>query len=68
MHLIGWLPEGLDDRAVSAAAWAGGVDLLPLSIFRVNPTPRGALLLGFTGVPPADIPPAARKLARAILP
>ena len=68
MHLIGWLPAPCDDRKVSAAAWAGGVDLLPLSIFCVEPPRRGALLLGFTGVPPAQIPPAARKLARAILP
>ena len=26
MHLIGWLPEGVDDRAAARAALAGGVE------------------------------------------
>lgn len=66
MHLIGWLPEGIDDRAVSSAACAAGVEVTPLSAYSIEPQQRGGLRLGYTGYTPREILHAARKLATAL--
>src|SRR5262249_18566489 len=41
MHLIGWLQEGTNDRAASAAAFAVGVEVTPLSAYSIEPQQRG---------------------------
>lgn len=66
MHLIGWLPEGIDDREASSAASAAGVEVTPLSAYSIKPQQRGALRLGFTGYRPREILHATRKLATAL--
>lgn len=48
MHLIGWLPPGVDDRAASRAAWRHNLIVRPLSAFSLRPVGRGALVLGYT--------------------
>jgi GntR family transcriptional regulator/MocR family aminotransferase len=47
MHLVGWLPVGMDDGAVSDRLTAEGIDTLPLSRHSIGPCERGALLLGY---------------------
>src|SRR5215204_414516 len=66
MHLIGWLPEGVDDRAASRAASDRGVEVTPLSAYCLEPQRRGALRLGYTGYTPEEIWTAARRLAKAL--
>ncbi len=51
-HLIGWLPEGIDDVAVSESAASRGIDIMPLSSCYQHPPKRGGLVLGFASVPP----------------
>jgi GntR family transcriptional regulator / MocR family aminotransferase len=66
MHLIGWLPEGVDDQAVSRAAFAGGVEVTPLSAYCLKPQRRGALRLGYTGYTPTEIWRATHQLAQLL--
>jgi len=66
MHLIGWLPEGVDDRAASRAAFDRGVEVTPLSAYCLEPQQRGALRLGYTGYTSKKIWTAARRLAAAL--
>jgi GntR family transcriptional regulator / MocR family aminotransferase len=66
MHLIGWLPEGVDDRVATSAASDSGVEVTPLSAYCIEPYPRGALRLGYTGYTPRQISQAARRLATAL--
>ncbi len=47
MHLVGWLPAGMDDGALSDRLAAEGIDTLPLSRHSIGPCERGALLLGY---------------------
>lgn len=65
MHLIGWLPEGVDDCSVSSAAAACGVEVTPLSAYCIERQKRGALRLGYTGYTPGEIWHGVRRLARA---
>jgi GntR family transcriptional regulator/MocR family aminotransferase len=66
LHLIGWLPEGVDERAVSRRAAAYGVEARPLSTYRVEPGGRGGLVLGYAGYDPRQIRRAMRLLAQAL--
>ena len=51
----GCLPQGPDDRAVSARAAARGVEAQPLSAYSLDVVARGGLLLGYAGARPATI-------------
>jgi GntR family transcriptional regulator/MocR family aminotransferase len=66
MHLIGWLPEDLDDRAVSREAAALGVEAQPLSAFCLKHKRRGGLLLGYAGYDRQEMREGRRKLVAAI--
>jgi len=66
MHLIGWLPEGVDDRAAARTALAGGVEVTPLSAYCIEPPARGALRLGYTGYTPEEIRRGVRRLAKLL--
>ena len=67
MHLVGWLPEGASDRAVSARAASAGVSAPPLSAYAVSAALPPALLLGYAGANPRQIQEGARRLAAAML-
>jgi len=47
MHLIAWLPEGVDERDLSERLWRVGLDVLPLTVYCSQPFERGGLILGF---------------------
>jgi GntR family transcriptional regulator/MocR family aminotransferase len=54
MHLVGWLPRGVD-VAVARAARARGVVARPLADFRIARECSPGLLLGYTGARPARL-------------
>jgi GntR family transcriptional regulator/MocR family aminotransferase len=66
IQLIGWLPDGLDDNAVSRAAAVRGVSVVPLSFYYREPPRRRGLFLGFGGTPPDQMRANVRRLAEAI--
>src|ERR1051325_1924079 len=43
MHLIGWLPPGIDDERAYKAALEAGVEVTPLSAYAIERPARGAL-------------------------
>lgn len=66
MHLVGWLPEGVDDRVVAQRASKQGVRALPLSANRMEAGGRGGLLLGYAGFPIPALHTAIRQLASVL--
>jgi GntR family transcriptional regulator/MocR family aminotransferase len=68
LHLVGWLPAGVDDTAAAKRAAAAGIEAHALSSFAVQPVERGALLLGYAPVGEAEIAQGARLLAGALRP
>jgi GntR family transcriptional regulator/MocR family aminotransferase len=65
LHLVGWLPEGVNDRALAQRAASAGVIAYPLSLFQQEPSARGAVLLGYAGVSAPEIRDGVRRLASA---
>jgi GntR family transcriptional regulator/MocR family aminotransferase len=66
MHLVGWLPRGVDDRAAARAAAEAQIEAMPLSAFRVqHPGPPG-LVLGFASSPTSVIETATHRLAQVL--
>ncbi len=66
MHLVGWLPPGADDRAVSRRASMQGVDVPPLSAYALLPQQRGALLLGYAAFAAPQIAEGVQRLGIAL--
>jgi len=66
LHLVGWLPPGLDDMAVSRQAEQHGVEAIPVSRFALEPLPRGGLMLGFAPIPEREIIAGVQRLALAL--
>ncbi len=66
MHLIAWLPEGVDDRTVCESLWQSGFDALPLSMYCLKPLGRGGLMLGFANTAVQDMAPTVRRLAKVV--
>jgi GntR family transcriptional regulator/MocR family aminotransferase len=66
MHLVGWLPDDVNDRIASQRATEYSVDAFPLSTCCLEATRRGALLLGYTAVNDQEIKRGVSRLARAL--
>jgi GntR family transcriptional regulator / MocR family aminotransferase len=66
MHLVGWLPAGVDDVEASRRAAAYGVGAPPLSMYSLRPLRRGGLLLGYTAVGDREIRDGMQRLAKAL--
>jgi len=66
LHLIGWLPEGIDAHEISSNAGAYGVDAQPLSAFRLDSVGRDALVLGYAGYNERQIRMGVRQLSRVL--
>jgi GntR family transcriptional regulator / MocR family aminotransferase len=48
MHLVGWLPEGVDDQIIAEKAAEKGLKLAPISSYSQTKLPRGGFVLGYT--------------------
>jgi GntR family transcriptional regulator/MocR family aminotransferase len=66
MHLVAWLPQGMNDRNASARAARYGVEAAPLSAYTATPHARGALVLGYAAVNAKQIKIGVRRLAQAL--
>ncbi len=66
LHVMGWLPLGVDDRSVWQLAMARGVDAPPLSLHARLPQPRGGLVMGYACVRPPEIRAGVERLALAL--
>jgi GntR family transcriptional regulator/MocR family aminotransferase len=66
MHLVGWLPSKISDRAASEKAASCGVEAAPLSAYSANLLQRGGLVLGYAAVNARQIKTGVRRLAQAL--
>jgi GntR family transcriptional regulator/MocR family aminotransferase len=66
MHLVGYLPDGVDDKAVSQQAAAHQVEAPALSSYALAPLRRRGLLLGYAAFSHADITDGIHRLATAL--
>lgn len=66
LHAVGWLPRGVDDRRVSAAAREQGIEASAVTSHQTGPCGRGGLVLGYGGVQPPAIEDGMRRLAAAM--
>jgi len=63
MHLVGWLPRNASDRAVAKAAAAAGIEVAPVSAFRLESPGAPGVVLGFASSPRPAIEGATARLA-----
>lgn len=69
LHFVLGLPDGTDDRAITAAAFEAGVIVRPLSTYYSHEdAAKSGLLLGYACVQHERIAPAFDALARVIEP
>ena len=69
LHVVGWLPDGIDDVYAAGLAAGHGVRVTPLSRFRMSrlvSSERGALLLGYAPFDERRIRDGVKRLARAL--
>jgi len=67
LHVVAWLPPGVDDQAASAAALSNGVEAAALSSYRsAGAGGRGGLVLGYGGLRPKEIATGMRALVHAL--
>jgi len=66
MHLIGWLPAGIDDEEVARRANAEGIGITSLSACYVRRPQRGGLIMGYAGTPPDQIDKSVAILGRVL--
>ncbi len=62
MHILLWLPTGIDDVRLAARAQAIGLALRPISPMYAGLGGRPGLMLGFGGFPPEQLREAAQQL------
>ena len=62
MHLLAWLPRGVDDVRVARAGAAAGLELSPVSRQALRPIKRGGLMLGYSAFSPATLERGAEQL------
>ena len=55
LHLVGWLANNRDDRAIAKSAIRQGVHVWPLSMHYAHPHGSAALLLGYAGTTRDDM-------------
>ncbi len=66
MHLVGWLPEGVDDADASRRAANRGVEAPPISLYRIRAEGQGGLMLGYAAVDGTHTRDGVRRLAKAL--
>jgi GntR family transcriptional regulator/MocR family aminotransferase len=66
LHLVAWLPHGLDEATVIAAAAREGVAVAGVSPYRLSPASRGGLIFGYSNLSERAIADGIIRLARAV--
>lgn len=66
LHVLGWLPQGVDDREAAGHAAVHGVAVMPLSAFCSRSLPRGGLILSYGASNVEAIHEVMPRLARAL--
>lgn len=66
MHVVGWLPEGVSDKAISRKGAEQNLKLAPISAYSGKKMPRGGLILGYTAFEKNQIKEGVKRL-KAIL-
>ncbi len=67
LHLVGWLPDDVDDVDAYERATKLGIETYPISKYYSSPhNQRGGLMLGFASAPPEEITRGVRILAKAL--
>lgn len=65
MHLVGWLPPGIDDNYAAQLAARQGIETMPVSRLSLQPLSRGGLVLSYAAVEEPAIEAGVRQLAKA---
>ena len=68
LNRVAWLPEGVSDTAALDILRPEGFACLPVSEFRIVPTGRGGLVLGFAGMNEELIDSSIAKMAALLRP
>jgi len=66
LNLVGWLPPGKDDRRASKLAAQVDIEVMPISMFSLEPLPRGGLLFGYARTDEEAILHGVKALAAAL--
>jgi GntR family transcriptional regulator/MocR family aminotransferase len=66
LHLMTWLPNGVDDVAVSKAIESRGVEAKSLSSYSLLTPARGGLVLGYGALNERNIRDGVRKMYEAV--
>ena len=66
IHLVGWLPDGMDDRRAQEEAARQNVEAPALSAFSIKHHHRAGLMLGYAGYNEREIRVGVRRLAMAL--
>ncbi len=66
LQIMGWLPDGVNDRDVSRRAADSGVVAPPISSYCLEAPPRKGLLLGYAAHTPCQIRSGVRRLATVL--
>jgi GntR family transcriptional regulator/MocR family aminotransferase len=66
MHLLTWLPDGMDEDTVITRATEAGIRLDGLRPYRLSDGGQGGLVFGYAAINETAIPGAVRALADAI--
>lgn len=62
MHLIGWLPEGVDDLTIAKKVIEDGIKVAAVSVYTLSKFNRGGLILGYTAINKEQIRDGVKKL------
>ena len=66
MHLVGWLPDGINAEVVAERAAAQKLKVSPVSAYSFDKNPANGLILGYTSFTEKEIKAGVKKLARIL--
>lgn len=66
LHLVAWLPDGVDEAEAVAAAADHGVAIAGLTPYRLEPSRQGGLIFGYSDLDSTAIRRGVRLLAEAL--
>jgi len=66
MHLVGWLPQDVDDCSLSQHLTQQGITAPALSTYRLEPSPRAGLVLGYAAINSETIQSAVKQMASTL--